>query len=857
MPDDSVLKIRVEADTGSVKDLGSSLEDVAKKAVTGGDSFSGLEAKVDRTQHSMLEARHSVMLLGEELGVHVPRAVSVLISEIGPVGAALELAFPVLGALALAAVVEQLADKSSKLAAELRKTSAETVDLTIKERDQTDSLEVSNLKLEDQIAKLEGRPTTNKLAEALLEVKIKSDEVASSLAAAFTKSDAALEKNLDLIAQIKLSVTTWVGAVDAFEGALEGIGKQFSTFSGAVNAATNPILFLWKAVSGGVKEAAKDQTEALDSVVAAEKKVDDARLAKKGGTEEEQAEQIQALKVAYLDLAAVAQTAHDTISAKTPKNIELISSMTDKVVAARAGVADMNEEAKALGLTLENAGLEAAAVPIEKFAKDGKAAIEEQVAELDKFKEKNKAALDAGTIDRGTWLTSEITALREAAGANESYLQKLVVMYRDADLGAKADETSKELAIARTKDLTKETQVLDGAAQKYKTDQEKAGEDIVASLNEISESVIKNSQQTQQMYEATTKSAASLDEKQAHIAEQVKITNIDHLASIGLLSKAEEVAQKIAAYEAARKVDVGEINDQLIEQQSRLTSLATATSVGGTPGLGGTEEQRKDYEKQVALVNQLRAQLAEVNAQYDAKIVQQNNTVTSSWEKLRDELRLNTQAMTAESGALNILSQGFSGSFKTAVEQSIETGKNFGRSMEQVLGHTIASLAGFVAEWLAKKAELWALDAVLGKTAAVTTGAGEILSNAAVAASGAYAATAAIPFVGPELAPAAAATAFSGASSWLAVLGFDKGGIIPETGLVLGHAKEGVLTEEQVGWLRGAADGKGKGGSGSHFHGPLNFNFSPKIEGNFDPQTHGAQMFEVFKSKLRLMGARV
>ena len=48
------------------------------------------------TSYSMMEARHSVMLLGEEFGVHLPRALSTFIASLGPIGPALEAAFPFL-----------------------------------------------------------------------------------------------------------------------------------------------------------------------------------------------------------------------------------------------------------------------------------------------------------------------------------------------------------------------------------------------------------------------------------------------------------------------------------------------------------------------------------------------------------------------------------------------------------------------------------------------------------------------------------------------------------------------------------------------------------------------------------------
>jgi hypothetical protein len=48
------------------------------------------------TSGSMMEARHGVMLLGEEFGIRLPRALTTFIASIGPVGAAMEAAFPFL-----------------------------------------------------------------------------------------------------------------------------------------------------------------------------------------------------------------------------------------------------------------------------------------------------------------------------------------------------------------------------------------------------------------------------------------------------------------------------------------------------------------------------------------------------------------------------------------------------------------------------------------------------------------------------------------------------------------------------------------------------------------------------------------
>lgn len=71
------------------------------------------------TGGSMGEARHSVMMLGEEFGVHLPRGVTSFISSLGPVQAAMSAAFPF---LAIAAGATILIEKLTKMGDEAAKS---------------------------------------------------------------------------------------------------------------------------------------------------------------------------------------------------------------------------------------------------------------------------------------------------------------------------------------------------------------------------------------------------------------------------------------------------------------------------------------------------------------------------------------------------------------------------------------------------------------------------------------------------------------------------------------------------------------------------------------------------------------
>src|ERR1035437_8076971 len=75
----------------------SGLADAAKSARGAFNDIKGGSGEMGgAVSGHMMEARHGVMLLGEEFGIHLPRALTTFIASIGPIGAAMEAAFPFL-----------------------------------------------------------------------------------------------------------------------------------------------------------------------------------------------------------------------------------------------------------------------------------------------------------------------------------------------------------------------------------------------------------------------------------------------------------------------------------------------------------------------------------------------------------------------------------------------------------------------------------------------------------------------------------------------------------------------------------------------------------------------------------------
>lgn len=103
-----VLSVDLQTKTATFQ---SGLSDAAKSARGAFTQIKSGAGDMSRdVSTNMFEARHGVMLLGEEFGVHLPRALTSFIASIGPIGAAMEAAFPFLAvAVGATLLIEHLA----------------------------------------------------------------------------------------------------------------------------------------------------------------------------------------------------------------------------------------------------------------------------------------------------------------------------------------------------------------------------------------------------------------------------------------------------------------------------------------------------------------------------------------------------------------------------------------------------------------------------------------------------------------------------------------------------------------------------------------------------------------------------
>jgi hypothetical protein len=149
------LTVNLEANTATFSgDLGKA----AKSAEDFGSAASAAGKQVD---YSMMEAKGSMMLLSEQLGVHIPRHLQTLIAEIPAVGAAFGAMLPLVGAVAAIAIIAKLVEKNEEA----------------KEKFTHDWMS----------ANTEVQEVFNKLSDKLLDAGIKADELSGNHLGALTK----------------------------------------------------------------------------------------------------------------------------------------------------------------------------------------------------------------------------------------------------------------------------------------------------------------------------------------------------------------------------------------------------------------------------------------------------------------------------------------------------------------------------------------------------------------------------------------------------------------------------------------------------------------------------------------------
>jgi hypothetical protein len=135
------------------------------------------------------EALGGLKLAMEDAGVTVNRHVARWLVELPLVGAAFSLAFPVVAIISFADSLLKADEKMDSHSEKMAKAVRESLDLALSFDKQAESIQISNLKLEDHIATLEKKPAQNGVAIAAMEGRRAVEELVKSFQDAIAKEN--------------------------------------------------------------------------------------------------------------------------------------------------------------------------------------------------------------------------------------------------------------------------------------------------------------------------------------------------------------------------------------------------------------------------------------------------------------------------------------------------------------------------------------------------------------------------------------------------------------------------------------------------------------------------------------------
>jgi hypothetical protein len=387
-------------------------------------------------------------------------------------------------------------------------------------------------------------------------------------------------------------------------------------------------------------------------------------------------------------------------------------------------------------------------------------------------------------------------------------------------LQKKAQEAGAEMTLA----ALKQNEVAEKAAQKQAEERLKIEERINSAIAkaraELNKELDKGAQGTGKLLGEQLKTELEGELKLAQATEKNEEAQLKYNAAIAK-SAAERQADLVEQDKATNNIQKAQADTatliQLLEKQKQAELAIVDAKIRASEAdmkvsfqSGGINSA--DFQSAQAAWENYQAQRVQVAAEADKKIQQANDNMLKQDQK---ELQQYLQTFNQE--------------FASAFAQVATGHETLAKAATKMYEQMTTTLITNLVKAMAAEVE----GAALHKTLAAE----KQFSDAKGAAAGAYNALAGIPYIGPIIAPIAAAGAFA------AVMAFDEGGMVPMTQMALVHSGEAVLTPSQTQNLQAAADNMGGGTTHNH-----NWNISAM---------DGASVHRVLKNNLPAVGEAV
>lgn len=735
-----VLSVDLQTKTATFQ---SGLADAAKSARGAfSDIRSGAGEMGGALSYSMSEARHSVMMLGEEFGVHLPRGLTTFIASLGPIGPAMEAAFPFLaiavGATMLLEHLNAMHEAGEKLT-------------------------------QDQLKfGLVAQNAFNSFDEKILQAQIRADEL---------KNDhlGALKLQLELIDKQSMQelVQQFEGLAKAADAVFDGLKTSWYQFG---------------AGSAGAKHALDDFRGHYEMLISLGKDKEASDLLH--GTRESAVKALDALKKAAAESQALqnaipvggAGAGGDVLTAVNAIHAAKLKGVQDELAAQQQQVDILDVliklEGKSAELTKDNKsnatratdnGMAAQASAGARAAAESQMRMAEQAIQADRATadaqlEIHRASLEArlasdldfAARERDTQLAGNAAQIAALNRNGNDYTNQLKALQDknleiEAEYQAKVAEINAKSSVEiANRDLTN---LQESEREKITLTQEGTAQRLAAIDAAIKDEQAKQLQDTSFFRDLLTQRAAEVQREVE--AEQKARDTATKEAKAARDAAAEEQARHTTVMDKAKKPDIG---DDFSAQRDQLAREYAAKHAALEQDLVATETMGQE---KVVAQQRVNDQLAALNQKY------------------RDEQQeLDQKQAQAEKQAFADVANSAAQSFVRIAE-----GRESLARLEQSLVETAISnsIRAAITEMAQEK------DSQLAK--------------AKSAAAGAMAAVSRIPFIGPALAPVAGAATFAAAMAFAEgtdrVPGVGHGDIVPAMlspgeGIVPGGVMDGL-----------------------------------------------------------------
>ncbi len=340
------------------------------------------------------------------------------------------------------------------------------------------------------------------------------------------------------------------------------------------------------------------------------------------------------------------------------------------------------------------------------------------------------------------------------------------------DIMAEADAQSEAAAKKAEASLKEHGQ----AYEKLKEDAVKAMNEILAKRRELAESEGKNKPALPPLQGGFGKkddTERQLDQEDIRFQEQMGKLEIANRKSV--------LDEKVAMGEISKKEEYDQLQ-KLLDDEYALEAGAIQQALQ-LDGLTVVEKQKLD--DQLLLLHQ---------------------------KYLNDKEAMTRKSLDEDKKQFDQVFQGINRAFTQSINGILQGTQTWQQAMSRIFTGILSVFVDMAEKMASKWLENMLLQEIYGKEQATAT----ITTDAAQAGAGAYAATAAIPIVGPELAPAAAAKAYGETLAFQGLASFDIGAWeLPSDQIARVHQGEMIIPKPFADSVR---ENGGLGGGDVHLH---------------------------------------